>query len=486
MRTLLKNKIGFWAGIFFCSLVLWLPFPMPAEAKKAAAVVALMVIWWGTECVPIAATSLVPLALYPILSIMSVELVAKQYSDPYVFLFMGGFLLALAMQKSQLHKRIALHLIRVMGCGHRQMLAGFMLATAFISLWVSNTATTIMILPIGLAVLGCLGSQKNHRFNTALMLGIAYASSIGGVATLIGKPTNMIFIGQSRNLLPHLKEVSFIEWSLIGVPVAAGFLILTWLYLSFLFIGNNKKDKSIEEAISKDIHSLGKISSAEIRVTIIFLLTVLAWFWRADVRLGHTVIPGWTTLLGLYDIHDGTIAMIGALALFIVPAKGLNSEERLLDWEWAKRLPWEILLLFGGGFALAESFKTSGLAAWIAGGSSHFKGMPEFWLILSICFATIFLSELMSNTALVAMMMPILAAASGSLGVHPYLLMIPATIASSLSFMMPVGTPPNAIVYGTGHVQMHQMMKAGLVLNILGAFWVALTAPALIRQIYGS
>lgn len=485
MQAHLKNKIGFWAGIVSFCLILWMPFPMPPEAKKAAAAAALMVVWWGTEAVPIAATSLVPLALYPVLSIMSADRVAKQYGDPYVFLFMGGFLLALAMQKSLLHKRIALHLIRRMGSGHRRMLAGFMLATAFISLFVSNTATTIMIFPIGMAVIGRLGSQKSHKFNAALMLGIAYASSIGGVATLIGKPTNMIFIGQSKNLLPQLKEVSFIEWSLMGVPVAAGFLVLTWFCLAFSFIGSNKKDGLLEEAISRDMDSLGKLSVAEIRVMIIFILTVLSWIWRADIQLGSMTVPGWTTLLGLRDVHDGTIAMMAALALFIVPAGEGTRGERLLDWEWAKRLPWEILFLFGGGFALAESFQTSGLAAWIAGGLSSLQGMPEFWLIVSVCFVTILLSELMSNTALVAMMMPILASVAGPLGIHPYLLMIPATIASSFAFMMPIGTPPNAIVYGSGHVPMHQMMKTGLVLNVLGVFWIALVAPALIKQIYG-
>ncbi len=362
------------------------------------------------------------------------------------------------------------------------MLAGFMLATAFVSLWVSNTAATLMMLPIGMAVLSAFKAEKGHKFNVALMLGIAYASSIGGVATLIGKPTNMIFIGQSRNLLPDLREVSFIEWSLIGFPLAAGFLILTWFYLVFVFIGSNRKDSLLEEAVSKDIHSLGKISAAEIRVAVIFILTVLAWFWRADIRLAGIVIPGWTTLFGLSGIHDGTIAMIAAIILFVVPS---GAGGRLLDWEWAKRLPWEILLLLGGGFALADSFRTSGLAAWIAGGFIHLEGVPEFWIILAVCLVTVFLSELMSNTALVAILMPVLVPASESLGIHPYLLMIPATIASSFAFMMPVGTPPNAIVCGSGHVRMHQMMKAGLVLNLIGVIWVASVAPVLIREIYG-
>lgn len=485
MKAAVRKRIGFWLGVLSFGVVLCAPYSAPLEVKKAAAAAGLMVIWWATEAIPTAATSLVPLALYPALSIMSMDLVAKQYGDPYVFLFMGGFLLALAMQKSLLHKRIALHIIRRMGHGHRAMLGGFMLATAIISLGVSNTATTIMVLPIGLAVLSCM-PEKNHKFNAALMMGIAYASSIGGVATLIGKPTNTIFIGQAKKMLPSLPEVNFIEWSLIGMPIAAGFLILAWAYMAFVLIGNNKRDRQFEEKILQDLAGLGKISKAEIRVMIIFSLTVIAWFWRADIRLGEWTVPGWTTLLGLKDIHDGAIASIAALALFIVPAGGLDREEMLLDWEWAKRLPWDILLFFGAGFALAESFRTSGLADRIAAGFSILHGMPEFWLIFCVCVFTIFLSELMSNTALVAMMIPILSPISESLGIHPYLLMIPATIASSFAFMMPIGTPPNAIVYASGHVRMPQMLKAGFVLNILGAFWIALVAPVLIKQIYGS
>ena len=475
-----RRILGFPLGILLFGGVVLAPTPegLSPEAKKAAAIALLMAVWWMTECLPIAVTALTPLALYPLLSVMGATETAQRYADPNIFLFMGGFMLALAMQKWSLHKRIALHVIRVGGGGPRRMLAGFLVSSAFISMFVSNTATAVMMLPIGMAVVNQLGlgsTGKENRFSEALMLTIAYACSVGGVATLIGSPPNLIFAGQSKMLFPELGEVGFVRWFLFAFPLAVGFLIIVWAYLAFAVLGKTHDLKSKKDLIEQEIRSLGPWSRGEIGVMAVFALTVLGWIWRTDISLGGLTIPGWTTLLHLKGVHDGTVAMIAAFLLFATPVN-LTKGEFLLDWETAVKLPWGILLLFGGGFALAESFRVTGLDAWLGGGFEALRGIPRPVLILLLCLSVTFLSELMSNTAQVTMLMPVLAAAAPVLGEHPYFLMIPATIAASFSFMMPVGTPPNAVVFGSGYLTVPKMAKAGFVLNILGAFWITFIA----------
>jgi sodium-dependent dicarboxylate transporter 2/3/5 len=481
----LRKRLGFWSGPLLFAAVLFCPLPaISPEARRAAAVIAWMGVWWTTEAVELAAASLLPLALFPLLSVLTMEETARRYAEPNVFLFMGGFMLALAMQKCELHRRIALHTIRLCGTGPRRMLGGFMLATACISMWVSNTATAVMMLPIGMAVIERIES-KHHRtagFDTALMLGIAYASSIGGAATLIGTPPNLIFAGQAKELLPALPPVGFMEWFVWAFPLSAGFLVLTWAYLSFFVIrkGTRREAEDSEQVLDEEIAALGKLSEAETRVMTIFFLTVAAWIFREDIPLGALRIRGWAGLLGLKGVHDGTVAMVSALALFAIP-EGRGKDGRLLNWDWAKRLPWEVLLLFGAGFAVAESFQSTGLAGSLAGGLKAFSVLPAIPLVWVLCAATTFVSEFMSNTAQVSLMMPVLAAAAPTLGIHPYLLMIPATLAASFAFMMPAGTPPNAVVIGSGRLSILQMAKAGLALNLLGSFWITLMTFTLLQ-----
>ncbi len=464
----MKKRIGLWLGLIAFFLILFLPSPsgLSPEARRAAAAAVLIIVWWVTEAAGMGLTSLLPLALYPLLSILPVEETLKKYFDPNVFLFTGGFMLALAIQKAGLHKRVAYFVIRRVGKGPRHMLAGFMLATAFISLWVSNTATALIMLPIGLAVIDGVSERRSESFSLALMLGIAYASSIGGVATLIGKPTNLIFVGEAKNFFPELPPVGFWQWSAWALPLSLGFLIMTWVYLAFFVIRKGGPDETgSERFLSEGSASLGKWTTAETRVMTVFVLTLIAWIW-----------PG-------KKVHDGAIVMVSTALLFFIP-DGKGEGGKLLDLEWAKRLPWEVILLFGGSFALAESFHKTGLALWIAGSFHALQGMPVVLLVFLLCLATSFLSELMSNTAQTAIMMPLLAAASGTLEIHPYLLMIPATVASSLAFMMPIGTPPNAIVIASGRVKIPQMARTGFLLNILGSLWVTFISFTLLKAFF--
>ncbi len=459
---------------------------LDTSSKAAAATGLWMAVWWITGAVPLAATSLLPLILYPLLGILSIQDTAKRYVDPNIFLFMGGFMLALAMQKSGLHKRIALMVICAVGEGRRRMLGGFLVATALISMWVSNTATCLMVLPIGLAVISKLsegGRIDLKGFDVALMLAIAYASSIGGMATLIGSPPNMILVGQAKNLLPHLPEIRFVSWFFFAAPLAAVFLLMTWIYLSLSLVQATCPVVSNRGMMRQELVGLGEASSAEKRVAALFFLTVLGWVFRTDMQIGDFRLPGWATLLNLKGAHDAAVSMITAVLLFTLPS-GAFKADRLLNWEWARKIPWEVLILFGGGFALAESFQSTGLAHWMAGAFIGLKGVPLFLLILCLCLAATFLSELMTNTAQVTILLPILAASSASLGVHPLYLMIPATLASSLAFMMPVGTPPNAIVFGSGYVTLPQMAKAGFVLNILGAIWITVYTMLFLKNLF--
>ncbi len=484
----MRQKIGFWTGLLLFVVVAWIPesASFGARPKMAAAAALWMAVWWVTEAVALALTSLIPLVIYPVFNVLNIGETAKKYIDPNIFLFMGGFMLALAMQKSELHKRIALLVISAIGEGRRRMLGGFLAATALISMWVSNTATCLMILPIGLAVVSKLsdgGRRDLQGFDAALMLAIAYASSIGGVATLIGSPPNMILAGQVKNLFPELPEIGFVNWFFFAAPMAFGFLLLTWLYLSLVLVKRSSDHDLGKGTIRQELKNLGKVSSAEIRVACIFFLTVIGWIWRVDIQIGSFKLPGWPTLLHLKGTHDAAISMLAALFLFITPS-GASKRDRLLDWKWAKKIPWGVLILFGGGFALAESFQSTGLAEGIAGGFLVLEEVPLFWFVLILCLAATFLSELMSNTAQVMLMIPILAATSKSLGVHPFCLMMPATMAASLAFMMPVGTPPNAIVFGSGHVSIPQMARTGFFLNLLGAVWIACYSFAFLKHAF--
>jgi sodium-dependent dicarboxylate transporter 2/3/5 len=489
----LRQKLGLALGLFLFLSLLLLPTPsgLDPAAQRVGAVALLMAVWWISEAIPLYVTALLPLVLFPLLGVLNMREAAAPYAEPTIFLFMGGFFLAMAMQQWGLHRRMALHIIKLLGTGPRRLLLGFMLATAFISMWVSNTATTVMIFPIGLAVisqLDPLAMAKDQRrragFGTTLMLGIAYAASIGGVGTIIGTPPNAIFVGQTRVLFPELGEVGFLQWMLVGVPFVLLFLPLAWLYLAFIFM--RKPDGTAEPTqLYQELRQLGPMSRGEKGVLGVFLLAVIGWVFRADLHLGPLTIPGWATLLGLAGrVNDATVALTAALLLFVIPTK-IKTGEFLLTWEWAKRIPWEILILFGGGFSLAESLQRTGLAEWLAGGLTGLAHVPLPILIFALALSVTLLSEVASNTALAAMMMPILGATATAMGVHPFLLMIPATMAASAGFMLPVATPPNAIVFGSGYLTISQMARAGFVLDLLGAVIVTLIVYLAVIPVFG-
>jgi sodium-dependent dicarboxylate transporter 2/3/5 len=477
-----RERVGLPLGLllFFACLVLPTPEGMPPEAKKALATALLMATWWITEAIPIPATALIPLVAYPLMGVMSSQETATPYANHNVFLFMGGFFIAMAMQKWGLHRRIALHTIRLVGTSPRRLVLGFMVATAFLSMWISNTATTMMMLPIAMAVVGHLGTPHGDSeggggadprlvFGGALMLGIAYAASLGGMATLIGTPPNLVFAGVVKELYPDAPEIGFFQWMAVGVPLLIVFLPAAWYYLNFVAYRQRVLPSEMGRAvIAEELSKLGRMSRGE-RVTLtVFVLTALGWMFRREIPIGSFAIPGWADLLGIGEyVHDSTVAMIGALLLFLWPVD-LRRRSFALDWEWARRIPWSILILFGGGFALAASFQKTGLASWIGGSLTALVGVPVIVMIVLICLLLTFLTEMTSNTATSTMMLPILAGAAMAMRAHPFLLMVPATLSASCAFMLPVATPPNAIVFGSGYLTIPKMARVGLAMNLMG------------------
>ena len=479
----MKNLQRF--GLFFgiISAVLIYSFadfgPGFENAKLMAAIAAWVAIWWITEPVPLAVTSLLPLILFPVLGLLSAKDTSQAYINSTIFLFMGGFIIALAMEKWNLHKRIALYLISVFGTTPSKIILGFMIASAFISMWISNTATAIMVLPIGLAILYKLedqfGAENIKKFSVALMLGIAYACSIGGVATLIGTPPNLVFKRIYSISFPDKPEILFGEWLFLVFPLMAVMLFLAWIILTKLIFkpGHFEIDKSL---IKNEKKLLGKMSFEEKAVSIISILTSIFWIFRADLDVGLFVIPGFSNLLPFPElIDDSTIAIGMSILLFLIPVKTKGHEDKkILTVKIFRKIPWEIILLFGGGFALAEGFVSSGLSKYIGSMFLGFKGINIILLILIVCLTITFLTELTSNTATAQIILPILASIAIQFEIDPLLLMIPATISASMAFMMPVATPPNAIVFGSQRINILDMAKAGLVLNLFFAVLITL------------
>ncbi|CAO1663929.1 Anion transporter [Salinicola sp. NYA28a] len=450
--------------------------PAPAGMEPAAwhcvGLALLLATWWATEAIPIPATSLLPIPLAPALGIADLKSTAASYANPTIFLFLGGFLLGIAMQRWNLHRRIALRILNVVGQKPKQQIAGFMLATGFISMWVSNTATAIMMLPIGMSVVSLFANADSgevKRYATALLLAIAYSASIGGIATLIGTPPNAILAGylsSEQNI-----ELGFAQWMVVGLPVSIAMMVVAWWWLTR---GGFKLqlDDGSGNVIGDELAKLGKLSPAEARVGIVFLLAALAWVTRP-------LLNDW----GIEWLSDTSIALLAGVALFLIPS-GNERYRPLLLWEDAKDLPWGILLLFGGGLALASTISGSGLADWIANQLNVFGTLPLILLIGAIVLVIIFLTELTSNTATAAAFLPLLGALAMSLGVDPLLITVPAAIAASCAFMMPVATPPNAIVFATGHMKIQSMIRAGFFLNLTGTILVTLICLGLIELLW--
>ncbi|MFA6243813.1 MAG: SLC13 family permease [Candidatus Hydrogenedentales bacterium] len=472
----IHKRLGLWLGLAVFALVLALPNAegLTTEGQRVAAVALLMGIWWISEAIPIPATSLTPLALFPLLGVMDGKDLASSYGDSNIYLFAGGFFIAMAMQKWSLHERIALRILLFTGTNPHRLVLGFMIATASLSLWISNTATAMMMLPIGTAVIEQVRKRNelddNGNFGVAVMLGIAFAASIGGVGTLVGTPPNIVFVGIFSKLYPEAPKVGFGQWMTFGIPLVALIIPIAWLLLTRVqFPLKAENDSSAgRDAIRNRLNELGPIKRGELVVLVVWCLTALCWIFREDLKLGLFTVPGWSRILPHPNYaNDGTVAVVFALALFFIPIDRKRGEFAL-DWEWAQRIPWGVLLLFGGGFAIAKGFNDTGLVAWLGDHLSALNGASPLFMVMAVAVTVTFLSEFASNTALTTIMLPVLAVtASSTLGINPLLLMIPATFSASLAFMMPAGTPPNALVYGTGYVTLPQMARAGLVMNFV-------------------
>ena len=476
------QRVALVAAPLAALLMLCLPVPsgMTIAGWRTAAVCLLMAVWWITEALPLAATSLLPIALFPLLGVLSATEVALAYGDKNIFLFLGGFFIAMSIQKWGLHERIALTIVHKMGTDLRRLVLGFMVATALLSMWISNTATTVMMLPIGLAVgghvRGTLRGRDGERFASCLLLATAYAASIGGVATLIGTPPNIQLAAMYAEYFPEADALAFLPWVCVGLPFSVVFLPLVWLLLTrVIYRIPAGGGGGAAEDVARRLRELGPMSRGEKTVMTVTILCALGWVFRRDIDLGAFVIPGWAGFLpGGANIHDSTVAIFFAVLLFAIPVD-LKRREFALDWEWAKKTPWGVLLLFGGGLALAKAFASSGLVLWMGGGFKYLEGLPPLLIIVCVALLLTFLTELTSNLATVSIMLPILAlGAAPTLGVHPLLLMIPAAMSASCAFMLPVATPPNAIVFGSGYIRIGEMFRAGILINLLGVLLVTL------------
>ncbi len=421
-------------------------YDWPPEASLTLAITALCALWWSTEALPIPVTSLLPLALFPLLGVLSAKEVAEAYGNHFILLLLGGFLLSTALSHSHAHRRIALVLLNVFGgSSYRRVVFGFMATSALLSMWISNTATTLMLLPIALAIVSACDNQK---LKIPLLLGICYAASIGGIGTPIGTPPNLLFINAYQQSTG--KEFTFLSWMTWGIPLVIVFIPLVGLWLT----------RNLERGGSIELPETEAWSSAQIRILIIFAITALAWVTRREP------FGGWSDWLGFEGANDASVVLLAVVALFLFRDK---QGEPLLTWEAANRIPWGILLLFSSGLCIAEAFSSSGLAALFASALGGLDFLPLLLLIAMLCLGVTFLTELTSNTATTALLMPILATVGLTLGIDPYLLMIPAAMSASCAFMLPVATAPNAIIFGSEEVPIGRMIREGFALNFLGA-----------------
>ena len=497
------------AALLLIILTALTPTGLSPAGQRLAAVVFLMAVWWVTQAMPIAATSLLPLALFPLLGIQSAKIVGQTYLSDSSFLYLGGFIIALGIERWGLHRRIALLTVAAVGTSPKRIVLGFLLATFGLSMWISNTATTLLMLPIAAALIATLEKLRTSaavhhatdpgageselppadrhfsHFAMALTLGIAYAASIGGLATLVGTPTNIAFVNIWKAQFPDSPVISAGQWMLTWTPFGFVFLLFTWQLLVW-----GLKTPSGFESLNRSffvnrLRELGPIRFGEFVMLALFVTTALLWIFRTDFKFGEPVlIPGWNRLTAGWLQHwgltakesmeyvtDATVAMTVALLTFLIPVERTSSGNFrfLMDWETASQLPWEILLLFGGGFAIAGAFESTKLSVWVGEVFSHVAaGQPVWVLVVAVCLLLTFLTEFTSNVATVNAVLPIIAATSVALEVDPRLLMIPATISASCAFMLPIGTPPNAIVFGTGRIQMGQMARYGLIMNLAG------------------
>lgn len=473
-----KREIGFTLGIVAFGMFIFLPVPegLSHAGWKTAAVGILMAVWWIAEPIPIPVTALLPLVLFPILDISSIGAAAEPYANPLIFLFMGGFIIAIAMQSCNLHRRIALNILRWIGINPASIIIGFIIASSFLSMWVSNTATALMMLPIALSILELLKdiNFENHReksnFEIALLLSIAYACNIGGMATLIGTPPNALLSGfmyENYNF-----EIGFAQWMLVGVPLMFIALPVMFIVLTKIVYPLTIKElPGIKKLVEEELDELGRITSAEKKVATVFCITSFCWIFRPFLS---NYIEG---------LSDAGIAITAAILLFIIP-ENFTKRTFILSWDDTKDTPWGVLILFGGGLSLASAISQTGLSEWIGYGVSGLKDWPVLVIVLLTVVAIIVLTEITSNTATAAAFIPILASVAVGIGQNPLLLIIPAALAASCAFMLPVATPPNAIIYGSGKINISEMVKAGSWLNLFFILLITGLAYTLLTLVF--
>ena len=463
-----KQMIGFGLGLssFLFLISIEPPNDMNPLAMRAAAVSIMMAIFWVTEAISIFATSFLPIVLFPLLGVLDSKQIAASYGHHIVLLILGAFFVAKAIETNHLHKRIALATIKSIGTSRPKVMLSFMIATGFLSMWTSNNSTTLMMLPIGLAIISRekeLGADTK-RFAPALMLSIAYSASIGGTGTLVGTPPNLVFVSTAQELLPNSPDILFTDWLKIGIPFVVLFLPIAWIYIvKFFNVSGDLQGSS--NVIQKEYTDLGEMSLAEKKVLIVVLLYAFGFIFR----------DSWSSFLGVSGfVKDSTVAFFAAIALFSLSSGRTNKDgevERLLEWKDAQDIPWAIGMLIGGGLAIASAFKSSGLVEWI-GENLILNDIPISFIVIAVVAAMVFLTEINSNTATTAVFLPVLAGVSDAGNFHPFLLMVPATIAASCAFMLPSGTGPNASVLASGQLTIPQMARAGFGLNLIAIFFI--------------
>jgi sodium-dependent dicarboxylate transporter 2/3/5 len=484
----LRNKVGVWLGLILFAAI-WFGPELDAQRPAVSdmmAIAVLMATWWVTEAIPIPATALLPIVLFPLTGIMKGSEVAREYMSWLILLFLGGFLIAIAVERWNLHRRIALHILSLIGGQPHRLVLGFMVATAFLSMWLSNTATTMMMMPMAISLVVLYEDLNQRRlqsgqavdplarnFPLVLMLGLAHSASIGGLATLIGTPPNGVLVTQFEQIFPDAPAISFAQWMAFAAPFSFLFLIVAWLLLSRIIYPLPASSPFSGRAfIREELERLGPITTEERRVAFVFAGVALLWMTRKSIAFGSSfTLPGWSSLFSEQSgvgalIDDGTVSITMALLLFLIPASK-EKGGRLMNWQATRAVPWGILLLFGGGLALAKGFEVSGLSAWIGGRFEVLAGAPPAGLVASVVAVVAALTELTSNTATASMSLPIMASLARAIGAHPLLLMIPAALAASCAFVLPVSTPPNAIVYGSGRVPIVKMIKAGIIMEVV-------------------
>jgi len=453
------------------------PKGIPENAYDMLCITLWMAIWWITEVIPIGVTALLPIILFPLTGALDLSETTESFGHKYIFLYMGGFLLAIAIEKWNLHKRMALNIIKLIGTNISLIILGFMVATAFLSMWISNTATAVMMLPIGMSIVSQLHDNpqteenENQLFGKALMLGIAYSASIGGMATLIGTPPNLVFAGFVEETFNV--EISFWQWTKFGLPISIILLAISWIYLTrFAFKFQQKEFPGGKQEINKLLASIGPMKMEEKIVLAVFIITAFCWITRSFLL--QKIIP---------TIDDTIIALTAGILLFIIPSTNLR--EPLIKWEEAVKMPWGIILLFGGGMALAKGFEVTGLANWLGTRMTSLQGVSLLVLLFIIIASVNFITEVTSNLATTAMLLPILYPLAITMNVNPYLLMVATTLSASCAFMLPVATPPNAIVFGSGYLKISDMIKAGIWMNIISILILTIIVYLLLPLIWG-